>query len=52
MSRPAEIHTMVAETIEIFGVVDILVNNAGIQHVAPVDEFPPGENGTRSLRSI
>jgi 3-hydroxybutyrate dehydrogenase len=24
-----------------FGGVDILVNNAGIQHVAPVDEFPP-----------
>lgn len=23
------------------GAVDILVNNAGIQHVAPVDEFPP-----------
>jgi 3-hydroxybutyrate dehydrogenase len=22
--------------------VDILVNNAGIQHVAPVEEFPPG----------
>ena len=24
-----------------FGPVDILVNNAGIQHVAPVEEFPP-----------
>jgi 3-hydroxybutyrate dehydrogenase len=24
-----------------FGGVDVLVNNAGIQHVAPVDEFPP-----------
>jgi 3-hydroxybutyrate dehydrogenase len=24
-----------------FGAIDILVNNAGIQHVAPVDEFPP-----------
>ena len=22
--------------------VDVLVNNAGLQHVAPVDEFPPG----------
>ena len=40
MSRPAQIRTMVAEAIEIFGAVDILVNNAGIQHVAPVDEFP------------
>ena len=26
---------------EEFGSVDILVNNAGIQHVAPVEEFPP-----------
>lgn len=24
-----------------FGKIDILVNNAGMQHVAPVDEFPP-----------
>ena len=24
-----------------FGKVDIVVNNAGIQHVAPIDEFPP-----------
>jgi len=41
MSRPAEIHTMMAEAAAILGSVDILVNNAGIQHVAPVDEFPP-----------
>jgi 3-hydroxybutyrate dehydrogenase len=40
MSRPPEIHTMIAEAAHIFGRVDILVNNAGIQHVAPVDEFP------------
>jgi 3-hydroxybutyrate dehydrogenase len=24
-----------------FGAIDILVNNAGIQHVAPVEDFPP-----------
>jgi 3-hydroxybutyrate dehydrogenase len=41
MLRPAQIHTMVAEAAQIFGAVDIVVNNAGIQHVAPVDEFPP-----------
>jgi 3-hydroxybutyrate dehydrogenase len=41
MLRPAQIHTMVAEAAQIFGGVDIVVNNAGIQHVAPVDEFPP-----------
>jgi 3-hydroxybutyrate dehydrogenase len=29
--------------------VDILVNNAGLQHVAPVEEFPP-EEFTRILR--
>ncbi len=33
----AAIEKMMAET----GGVDILVNNAGMQHVAPVDEFPP-----------
>jgi len=41
MARPAQIQTMVAEAAQSFGSVDILVNNAGIQHVAPVDEFPP-----------
>ncbi|MDT9146251.1 SDR family NAD(P)-dependent oxidoreductase, partial [Escherichia coli] len=23
------------------GSVDVLVNNAGIQHIAPIEEFPP-----------
>jgi len=41
MASPAQIHTMVAEAEQIFGSVDVMVNNAGIQHVAPVDEFPP-----------
>ncbi len=41
MTRPAEIEAMVAQAVQAFGRVDILVNNAGIQHVAPVDEFPP-----------
>jgi 3-hydroxybutyrate dehydrogenase len=41
MARPAEISAMVAEAAGAFGACDILVNNAGIQHVAPVDEFPP-----------
>jgi 3-hydroxybutyrate dehydrogenase len=41
MLRPADIQKMVDETVRAFGGVDILVNNAGIQHVAPVDEFPP-----------
>jgi 3-hydroxybutyrate dehydrogenase len=41
MSRPDEIAAMVKHAEGEFGRVDVLVNNAGIQHVAPVDEFPP-----------
>jgi len=35
------IRNLVAETEAAFGKVDILVNNAGIQHVAPIEDFPP-----------
>jgi 3-hydroxybutyrate dehydrogenase len=41
MMRPAEVVSMIDEAIAQFGAVDILVNNAGIQHVAPVESFPP-----------
>ncbi|WP_284759181.1 3-hydroxybutyrate dehydrogenase [Agrobacterium sp. fls2-241-TYG-188a] len=41
MTRPDEIADLVKVTHEKLGSVDILVNNAGVQHVAPVDEFPP-----------
>jgi len=41
MTRPAEITDMIAQAQRELGSVDVLVNNAGIQHVAPVDEFPP-----------
>ncbi len=41
MTKPAEIAALVATAEQTFGTVDILVNNAGIQHVAPVEEFPP-----------
>jgi len=41
MLHPGQIQAMVAEAAQSFGSVDLLVNNAGIQHVAPVDEFPP-----------
>jgi 3-hydroxybutyrate dehydrogenase len=41
MARPAEIEAMIKRAASELGGVDILVNNAGIQHVAPVDEFPP-----------
>ncbi len=41
MTRPSEIADMIAQAQGELGGVDVLVNNAGIQHVAPVDEFPP-----------
>ena len=43
MAKPDEIARMVETAGSEFGAVDILVNNAGIQHVAPVDEFPPAK---------
>ncbi|MGH8522031.1 MAG: 3-hydroxybutyrate dehydrogenase [Gammaproteobacteria bacterium] len=41
MSKPSEIAGMAQEALASFGAVDILVNNAGIQHVAPIEDFPP-----------
>jgi 3-hydroxybutyrate dehydrogenase len=37
LMKPAEIAAMMDE----IGPVDILVNNAGMQHVAPIEDFPP-----------
>ncbi len=41
MSKPAEIERMMKRCDDELGGPDILVNNAGIQHVSPVDDFPP-----------
>ena len=41
MSEPAQIARLIADAEDAFGRVDVLVNNAGIQHVAPIEEFPP-----------
>lgn len=41
MTKPDTIVAMVNDTAASMGSVDILINNAGIQHVAPVDAFPP-----------
>jgi 3-hydroxybutyrate dehydrogenase len=40
MSKSDAIAAMMKRAAELGG-VDLLVNNAGIQHVAPVDDFPP-----------
>ena len=41
ISKPAAIEDMIGAAVKSFGQVDILVNNAGIQHVAPIESFPP-----------
>ena len=41
MTEPEAIAAMLGRAVAHFGSVDVLVNNAGIQHVAPVEEFPP-----------
>ena len=41
MSKPQAIREMIENTLQSFGRLDILVNNAGIQHVAPLQDFPP-----------
>jgi 3-hydroxybutyrate dehydrogenase len=59
MTKPDQIADMIATTIKTFSRIDILVNNAGIQHVAPIEEFPPATwdtiiaiNLTASFHSI
>ena len=41
LSKPAEIARMMTRCADELGGPDILVNNAGIQHVSPVESFPP-----------
>jgi 3-hydroxybutyrate dehydrogenase len=41
LSDPHAIEAMVAHCRDALGDPDILVNNAGIQHVSPVETFPP-----------
>ena len=49
VTRQADIETAVGKTVARWGRVDILVNNAGLQHVAPLEDFPP-EQFERLLR--
>ncbi len=41
ISKAEQVVELVHATESVLGSVDILVNNAGIQHVAPIEEFPP-----------
>jgi 3-hydroxybutyrate dehydrogenase len=41
LSDPAAIEAMISRCSAELGPPDVLVNNAGIQHVSPVDSFPP-----------
>ena len=43
LSDPSAIEAMIARCSAELGPPDILVNNAGIQHVAPVESFPPAK---------
>ena len=41
MTQPDQIAAMVKTCAETLGGPDIVINNAGIQHVAPIEAFPP-----------
>jgi 3-hydroxybutyrate dehydrogenase len=41
VSNGAEVEAAVRTALAAFGRLDIVVNNAGIQHVAPLQDFPP-----------
>lgn len=41
LSKPDQIQAMIQTCQKELGSLDILVNNAGIQHVCPIEEFPP-----------
>ncbi|MEL6980100.1 MAG: 3-hydroxybutyrate dehydrogenase [Pseudomonadota bacterium] len=43
MSKAEECAALVEKAEARFGKVDILVNNAGIQHVEPIEDFPPAK---------
>jgi 3-hydroxybutyrate dehydrogenase len=43
LSDPAAIERMMTRCADELGGPDVLVNNAGIQHVSPVEDFPPAK---------
>jgi len=43
LTRREGVEALMQAAADKFGGVDILINNAGMQHVAPVEEFPPAK---------
>jgi len=43
LTRREGVEMLMQAAADKFGGVDILINNAGMQHVAPVEEFPPAK---------
>ncbi len=43
MTKPDQIEALIKEAHKEFGSIDVLVNNAGIQHVEPIEDFPPAK---------
>ncbi len=43
MSKPEDIGGLIETVLAAHGRLDIVVNNAGIQHVAPLQDFPPAK---------
>ncbi|KQP38584.1 3-hydroxybutyrate dehydrogenase [Methylobacterium sp. Leaf104] len=41
LTKPGEIEGLIRLAEETYGSVDVLVNNAGVQHVSPIEDFPP-----------
>ena len=41
VAEPAEIESLVAESVKSFGGIDILINNAGVYQFAPLEEITP-----------
>ncbi len=43
LTVPDQIEALYKQVEDVYGRLDILVNNAGIQHVAPIEAFPPSK---------